>query len=240
MEDRSLHVPMDLESRAQFRLLEKSLGKAKALAAVYVLFRWLGYEASAGVRPGQIELVKVPLLQEDLQEVLSFVGAKEGWDALVAADFLEANEAGFYSKMFAAENEHLGADYVSMQRKGGLARSAKLQRQAAMTAATQQVRMVEQDLFIRVAAATGRELEPEQKNRCLMLVKVMDNVTQRRARLTSEFAEGLVTDAARVAERYSDEEIERVMQMLMVKRNEPNPPRTEDILRNFDSYAAAN
>lgn len=149
---------------------------------------------------------------------------------------------GYFCPLFASENRHLSPNHLPVQRQGGIARGVSLNRKRLEVDATKQALLLAPDLFRR---STGEPMDATEVNRVIMLVKLLDNYTGRRNRLSSEFTPGLIQDAYAVLLQHESNEIDRVCVWLRAKqsggRNHPAlPETTEDLLRHFDRvYRAA-
>lgn len=246
--DRSVHVPLDLESRTQFRVLEARIGKVNALAAVFLLFRELGYCAPDDelgmLREPRLSLFKGTIAGagvctvEDLGCEGGFLINSAAGDRPNGAGAEGAPVPVLFCPIFAAENRHLAWDFLTMQKEGGLARSAKVKQKQAQAEAVKTGEMLQPELMVKLTEAGGREaMTIEEKNRTLMLIRYLDNVLGRKSRLNSEFTEGLVADAFAAMQKVSELEVEELGRHLMRQRETRGLAlKTEDVLREWDAY----
>jgi hypothetical protein len=232
--DRCLNIPIDLESRTSFRLLEREIVSTAAIpssvrahegavALVFSMFREFGYAA---------ESERVGFMTE----AQARVWADEGTLAMLAmaGGFLVKVEGGYECSLFAVNNQHLGKEYVSPQRMGGLARAAKFHRRAAEEDAVRQAALLQEDLFV---TEEGAKMGAEEIQKVTMLIMLLDNCLGRASRLRKEFTAGLIADAHKVVNRYAPESINGFTQWLMANRTKPGVPSvTEAILREPSRY----
>lgn len=233
MPDRTLHIPIDIEVRTEFRILESRIGREKALAAVLILFRDLGY-AAAQDSVGFILGPRTRPLEDSLEGICGLL------DLTVDGCFLVKAESGFSCPIFAAENKHLSKDFKSIQEKGGAARAFKLRERQAEMDAPKLNAMLQPGLFIVEGVGESGEktaMAPDERNRCLTLIRLFDNVTGRRDRLNGEYSAGLIGTAYEVIKRFDREAINRAAQLVMQTHERGHQLNTETVLKDFHQYA---
>jgi hypothetical protein len=234
--DRSIHWPLDLESRTQFRILESRIGKVPSLAAVVLLFRELGY----GAQDDELGILRGPrlgLLKDALNGICTIEDlSMEGGFLVDNKDAVEGVPTGYFCPLFAQENRHLNREFVPIQKAGGIARAAKLKVKQAQAEAIQQAELLAsaRELFSK---PDGEAMTVDEKNLALMLIKLLDNVLGRRGRTNAEFTPGLMADAFAATSRFEGEEIDAVTRHLMTLRDKQGVSlKTEDVLRDFEAY----
>lgn len=224
-------MPLDLESRTQFRILEGRIGKERALAAVYLLFRELGYCAQDD-ELGLLGGPRVELFRDSIRAIC----ATE--DLAVQGCFLRKEEsAAFFCPLFSELNRHLDRHYVPMQKAGGLARAAKCKAQQAEAEAIKQGEMLQPELLVKMEGAESKPMSEAEKNRTLMLIKLLDNVLGRKARMNSEFTPGLIADAYVAMQKADESEVDALVRHFLSTRERRGVGlRTEDVLREWEAY----
>lgn len=238
MDKKCLQIPVDFASRTEFRLLERAIGKPGAAAVLFLyLWRALAYSAENG-RLGLLSRDQAVLLADDvafleLQNPVALLSTPNG--------FLVPDADGYFCPLFAADNRHLSPNFVPIQRQGGLARGVVMKRRALEGVAQQQSLLLNPALFRR---PDGSSMSPDEINRAIMLIKLLDGYLGRRARLNSEFSAGLIADAYRADRAYSEDTINRFCSWLYVQRQShighPGlPETTEQVLHDFDRYVKA-
>ena len=233
--EKCLHVPLDFESRSQFRLMERlpfsPQTSPKLIAAALVLFLWreLAYAAQAGGPVGFLPADQADLLNQ------VFPGAL---DLLTQVGFLAAVDGGYFCGTFAADNQHFSPDHMSIQKQGGIARSVALKKRQFASEAQQHSLLLPPELFVK---GDGSAMSADEVNRVMMVVKLLDNYLGRKSRVNSEYSPGLVQDAWTVLDKFSDEEINLVCRWIYSKRRtsacHPGLPKTtEQILCDFGRF----
>lgn len=237
--EKCLNIPLDFRSRTPFRVLRRALtrdgdaegGAVRAAGLVLLLTGELGYAAEK--HPvGFVPEPQMRLFLEDLPDL------PEALSALTAPDcYLQAAEGGWVCPDFAACNRHLAPGHMTLQQQGGHARAIKYKRDEAERAAQQQSLLIDREVYLR--PTDGTAMDSEEINRVMTIIKLFDNVLKRRARLTNEFSQGLVQDAWRVRQEYSDADINAVASWLNAKAVEGHPSlpaNTETLLRTFRRF----
>ncbi|MBI4663598.1 MAG: hypothetical protein HY735_32760 [Verrucomicrobia bacterium] len=238
MDKKCLQIPVDFASRTEFRLLERAVEKPGAATVLFLyLWRAVAYAAENG-RLGSLSRDEAALLAEDT----AFLGLENPISLLTAPNgFLVSDGDGYFCPLFAADNKALSPNFVPIQRQGGLARGVVMKRRSLEGVAQQQSLLLDPALFKR---PDGNPMSPDEINRAIMLIKLLDGYLGRRARLNSEFSPGLVADAYRADRAYSEDTINRFCSWLYVQRQShaghPGlPETTEQVLHDFDRYAKA-
>lgn len=263
--DKCLHLPLDFAGRHEFRMLERKVGFHTALAAFLTLWRALGYAAESH-RPGFLNRDQAVLLEEDLErigiesqvpcpksQVEEAAGgapaAATGAGALPSIPperwlnrlepMLRSEGDGYFCPMFAAENQHLGSSHVPIQKLGGVTKGVNLQRRQLEKAVQQQSLLLDASLFRR--PHDGEPMSAGEVNSAIMLVKLLDGYLGRRARLNSEFTQGLIADAYKVVRHHDEAIINRVCVWIRLQRQARGdhpalPKTTEQLLGEFERF----
>ncbi len=244
-----VHVPIDFESRQQFRLLAQQIGVLEAAGVLVFLWRELAYTA---------DRADLGLLSKDDLALFNHTicNQTEGelpnaTEHLIKAGVLRPrpipeNGPGqngerptdYDCPMFNKDNEHLGVmlGNVSMGQPGGFATSIKYRKRKVEAETSTQLALIDADKFEK---PDGARMDPDECNRCVMMVKMFDNFTGRRSRLSSEFTVGLMQDAWRIISNGKPEAIDQMCHWLMANQDNRHPglPKTtEQVLRDFDRY----
>jgi hypothetical protein len=76
----------------------------------------------------------------------------------------------------------------------------------------------------------GVKAPPALVNRAITTVRMVDSILGRPARLTQEWAEGLIQDSLRFVMRFKPREIDVIMMTMLSNRTNPRIPRTTELL----------
>jgi hypothetical protein len=226
--EKCFQLPPDFMSRGPFRGLRSVLGsELSAAGVVAILWRDLSYAADVHGRPGFLSDGQVGMLRDALgleSDPMPMLSSEGG--------YLRREDGGWFCAAFAAHNRHLSGNTIHMQKLGGLMRGVESRKKALAVEAQQQSLFVPPEVYRR---PDGERMDPEQVNRVTMLIKLVDNYTQRTRRGNAEFTEGLVQDAFEVLARHSEEEISRVCVYVHAQRGATAhpavPQTTEQVLR---------
>lgn len=235
----NLNVPVDVERLPEFRMLCAELmqlpspkpGVPVEPVAVYVWLRlWveLAYLAQTTNRPGWMNGSGRRLFEQSL----GLFGEDVDVGALLErAGIWSRCEDGWMCERFGKLNGHLAGDYKPRELKG--AASSALERNKAHIAreAQQQAMLLGPELFKR---RDGTVMTDAEVNRCMVVIKTLDNCLKAPARSKGGYTEGLIADAAEVATR-PPEELREFYIWLSLRRDHPALPKTtEQVLARFE------
>lgn len=228
-------VPIDVESRIEFRRLKAEVGPEAALATVLRLWLTLGQLARAtrrvGFLPAEMESeILAGQASEPMQKGLGLTG-----EANALPGFLRREEGGWYCEVFEGQNRELSPDFISRERKGGIAKGMAGKREEAQASAAQMTLLVPPDAF---TLPDGTPMTPGQTRLCTNLIAQLDSYLRLPGRQPRDFTKGLVQDAQRVWDQYDGVAVDRVCMWIYIQRenNHPALPKTtEGCLREWEN-----
>jgi len=257
-----LYLPVDFERLPEFRQLSEAL-RAKAAkdpktqipkhpthisaCAVFLWVRlWveLAYQAQVTNRPGV-------LTEEGAALFAASVDALFGDDChpvelLVEARVMEEKntqtpkhpntQAEYFCERFARLNAHLAGNFVSKETRGANHSALVRSQQRIAHDALAQVMLLPPEIYQK---RDGTKMSDTEINRCMVLIKTIDNCLKLPGRRQTQFTEGLICDASAIAESHSQDFLRTVYQWIMNHREHPALPKTtEQILAGFDGVIA--
>lgn len=209
-----IHLPIDLESRQEFRLLRLHIPDARTLVFLFFrLWREFGYEAQSTGRVGHLSTASLNLLAADFPDLKADLAC-----SLVEARLIEPAEGGYHCELFARSNKHLDPNARPMHLRAADVSAWARRQKHVVAEAAQQSLLVDEKIF---ADAEGAPLAPDEVRRLTVLVKSCDNALFRADRTPAQFTTGLVLDALTVLREHTEDEIQLVLDQLARKRTHP-------------------
>jgi hypothetical protein len=142
----------------------------------------------------------------------------------------------YFCERFARLNSHLAGNYTSREVKGANHSALVRSQQRIAQEALAQVMLLPPEIYKK---RNGDTLTDTEINRCMVLIKTVDNCLKLPGRRQAQFTEGLICDASEVAESHSQDFLRSVYQWIMNHREHPALPKTtEQILAGFDGVIA--
>jgi hypothetical protein len=241
-----LSLPADFERLPEYRaflskLLQRSRGISipvpwtVEMAALFIFVRlWvdLAYQAQSTKPLGFLPEDSMTLFVSALGREM---GEFEPVSMLVEAGILRAENGGHLCERFARCNPHLSPDFKSGQTKGAEHSALVRGKRRVAHEAMQQAMLLPASAMKR---RDGRPIEGADVNRCLIIIRTLDNCLKLAARNTANVGEGLLADAAEVMDRYTPEQLEATYFWIIDHRDHPALPKTtEQLLQNFGALA---
>ncbi len=242
-----LKIPVDFERLPDYQQLVVLLGgedgatpPVKAAFIFTRLFVDLAYQAEKTNEPGLLTAAGAELFCRSVHGRVG-LGCAEIIEILCRSELLvmrsvsnpptEAME--YFCPRFAKLNPHLSGDFKPGHLKGAdLSAHVRRKRGVAEDAAKLSM-LLPIDTW---KGRDGKELDANQINRTIRLIKTLDNCTRRPGRNKSEFGEGLIADAAAVADAHTDDELEAACRWLVLQREHPAVPKTtEQLLQQWET-----
>lgn len=239
-----LHVPLDFERLPEFRLLCAALDRRKLppepkaieQAAAFLWHRlWveLGYLAQKTNQPGKLTAWGVEELKRSVSPLYGDCDP-----LIVLCDGPEecrvlrpVGDGTFQCDLFARHNAHLAGDYLSGAQKGNIKSTIVRQQKLLRKEATQQGVLLRTELFKR---RDGMLMDNTEQNKCMILVRNLDNCLRKSARHQSQYTDGMMADAHAVVSRHEHEELLDFYAWLYSVAGKPGiPDSTEKILERF-------
>ena len=253
-----LKLPVDFERLPEFRMLCGQLLSANGKpvdpkiierAAVFIWLRlWveLAYAAQTTNQPGLMTSGGSVLFVQSLEPM--FGTDVEVMEMLVKAGCLKPKGdcplavTEWNCERFARMNGHLAGDFVSRETKGAAASALERNRKHIERAVGDQVMLLAPEVFrVRDTSAEGivgsgfRSLTHSEINRCMVMIKTLDNCLKISSRKKGEYTDGLIGDAWAAVEKHSPAALKDFYVWLQTHREHPAvPKRTEQVLAKFE------
>ena len=227
-----IHLPIDLESRQEFRLLRLHIPDARSLVFLFFrLWRELGYEVQATGRVGHLSRPSLKLLDDDVLELKADLAC-----LLVEAGLFTETPTGWHCELFARSNKHLDPNLRPQHLRAADASSFSRKQKHVAVEAAQQSLLVDEKIF---ADAAGAPLAHDEVRKITVMVKSCDNALFRPDRTPAQFTAGLVLDALTVLREHTEDEFQLVIDRLARKRTHPAVKglTTEALLADFRNHA---
>lgn len=254
-----LNLPLDFERLPEYRTLVarlkaegqrlKSEKPIEAVATHIWLRLWveLGYLAQTTNRAGLLtepgarlfEASLEPMFGDDCSPVKLLVEAgclKEEISSFKSQGSSgEPPEGGtpngYFCERFARLNAHLAGDFKKKESKGAAMSEVVRSAQRVAHEAQMQGMLLPPELFKQ---RDGRVMDSAQVNRCMVVIKTLDNCLKVKSRTQGEYSETVIMDALAAAEGHSQEELRELYAWLILHRDHPMVPKTaEQILGDF-------
>jgi hypothetical protein len=223
----TVQLPLDLTSLPPFRALEAELGPVQALWVWWSLWRELAYLAQEGVTPGRIRAEDKASVERAVCE------CKATWDLLLRSRLLKADGEDWVCLRYAVLNGGRVVGPRSQAQRGGDMRAFNAKQRRLEDEAQQQTfALLKRGVFVD---SEGKKLEPAALERVTRLVVACDNALVRPQvrHPDTDYTEGLVQDALGVLAKFTDEEINRVVNFIAKNRGHPMLTTTEKLLPQF-------
>jgi len=244
-----LRIPVDFERLPEFRLLCRELrarqsekqsegqsDQAVERVAVFIWMRlWveLAYLAQTTNEPGMLTVAGFKLFESTLEPL--FGEGCEVAKILCESAILRADPRGtdcFYCERFARMNAHLAGNFKSREVRGAAGSALERNKHHIAREAHQQGMLLPPEMFKK---GDGTQMESSEVNRCMVVIKTIDNCLQVRGRKQGEYTEGLIADAHGAAEGRTAEDLRKFYVWLAMNREHPLMPKTtEQVLREFE------
>jgi hypothetical protein len=225
-----LQLPIDLTSLPPFRVMETALGPTRALWLWWTVWRELSYLADEGIAPGRIRPEDKPTF------VAALALPQEGdkglpppeclWDLLLQSRLLKVDGPDWICARFTRE----GAATRSQAQRGGDIKNYNARQKAMPGEARQQALALP---VSKLVDEHGEPLDDATAERVTRLIVSCDNALFKNARPLHGYSEGLVQDALRVIQQFSDEHIQQVCNFIANHRGHPMLTTTERLLPMF-------
>ena len=171
----------------------------------------------------------------------------EGWPTVPQPRYESKLEVSHYVSMrFSRHNQHLGANFVSRETKGAAASALERNKNRIAHEANQQAMLLAPEVFRvpvewekqpdgPVTATKMRALTDSEINRCMILIKTLDNCLRINNRKKGEYTEGLIADAWAAVDKHTPESLREFYIWLTTNREHPAVPKvTEQVLAKFE------
>jgi hypothetical protein len=237
-----LKLPLDLESRSDYRMFSNALSARPEVAALpgmaplFIFCRlWiaLGYQADTTHRPGLLNENGETLFRSDLAGMEIEPG--QAVEALLTGRLLAKTDEGLFCDLFARLNEHLSPKHKRACDVGNEHSRIKRNERNIVAGAVMQQRLLPPEIYKR---RDGSELNAADMTRITVLVMTLDHCLKVNGRLKGSYTEGLVADAAAadaVMQGWSQKEKDEFYYWVNDHREEPWMHRSAElILSHFD------
>jgi hypothetical protein len=225
----TLQLPIDLTSLPPFRLLEASLGPARALWVWWLTWRELAYLMEDGLAPGRIRGEDRPSFVQALtlpgEEGAS--GARV-WELLISSRLLKPDGPDWVCPRFSLL--HGAPSNRSQAQRGGDMKNFNARQRAMPSEARQQALALP---LSKLVDEHGEPLDQMMAERVTRLIVSCDNALFKNPRPPHGYSEGLVQDALRVVSQVSDEQVQEVCHFVAQHRGHPMLTTTERLLPMF-------
>jgi hypothetical protein len=249
-----LHLPPDYERLREFRKLVNALkhyavdGQPPKLADMAASYLWnrlwvdLALLARSTNRPGWLP----PDERENFERTFgtAFGDDRLPVDLLVECGLLLPEltggapelAGGWFCDLFAKLNPHTAGDFKSKEVRGANKSILVRREKNVAEESAKQAQLLPKEVFYKL---DGTQMNPTESHQAIMVIKSLDNCLKLPGRATGAFSASLITDANAVLDAYSTDILKQVYLWVMNNREHPATPRTtEQILREFDRYAA--
>lgn len=232
----TLKLPTDLTSLPPFRLLEASLGPARALWLWWTAWRELAYLMQEGLAPGRIRAEDKPgfvaalvmPLGSELNDCKPAEASEHLWNLLLSSHLLKPDGEDWVCPRFALLQE--GPSHRSAAQRGGDAKAYAARQKQMPGVAFQQALQISET---KLVDEHDEPLTKEMRERVTRLVVSCDNALFKNLRPAHGYSEGLVQDALRVLAKFPDEQIAAVCKFVSEHRRNPMLTTTERLLPVF-------
>jgi hypothetical protein len=244
-----LHLPLDFERLRPFRLMVAQLTQLQLsgaqlspqVAGMTATFLWarlwveLGLLVQTTNQPGRLSLQDAELFKPTVNGV--FGDNCDPLAEMVKAEWLQAEEGGYRCAMFAEYNAHLAGNFMTKEEKGNVRSALVRQGKRLAIEAVAQGMLLPVEMFER---PDGTRMNDTEQNRCMVLVKNLDNALGLPGRKNADFTQGLINDAFAVVAEHDADQLRQFYFWVAEHRGKPTVPRsTEGLLREFKTYHAA-
>ncbi len=250
-----LRQPLDYERLSEFRALVAALerrgnnrliiangqGKARMVEAV-ATFLWarlwveLGLFAQSNCQPGKLSAADAAIFARTVEGL--FGDDCDPIELLKEAGILvqspESGTLDLFCPWFARHNKHLAGDYKSKEERGNVVSAiSRQQKRLAVEAVALGSLFAEEEYLTRA----GQPIPQAERNRCLVLIRNLDNCFGAPARGRWGYSPGMMADAYEAVAAHDGEALKTFYGWLALHRDRPNVPKTaEQILREFETF----
>jgi len=231
-------IPSDLPLLSQFNDLVSAVGnRSRAYHIWYLIWQDLFFRAQEGAPRGRLPRAMLPGLLRTLSEVEPDADrCRELFHKVIVEQsrVLEKDGEDYVCPRFIIFNSQVGKgsrESVGGNRKAFIARQKKVQGQA-----------FEQSLLIpanRFVDGDGKALDADKVKRVTRLIISCDNALYKPERQPMSYTEGLIQSALSVLAKYTDEEINLIINKISFQRDHPalNGMVTENLLPVLEDTA---
>ena len=235
-----LNIPVDFERLPEFRQLCSELSSPLVGGDETAVFIWmrlwveLAYQAQVTNRPGLLNGNGGELLRKSLGIMTADIDI---FKMLFQCGILKPDgDKGWFCDRFARMNAHLAQNYVSREAKGAAASALERNKNRIAQEANQQAMLLAPSLFKKSAGDTMTDSEIQ---RCMILIKTLDNCLKVNSRKRGEYTEGLMADAWAAVDKHTPEALREFFIWLSTNREHPAVPKTtEQVLAKFEECFA--
>lgn len=230
----TLRLPNDIESYNQYRRFVRLIGdEVKAGYVVLRLWAELGFQSRNHGKSGLFERSETEVFLWSLK----LEHPEDAFELLIRSKLLLPNSDGWICPIFAESNPECDRDYIApgimtgIKAAYGRRRDAIERRSPGIAQQLEPMAWQEED---------GSLVTPEEMNRRVVLIKMLDSIVEGFERKPKDFEVGLVHAAGRACKGYAPHKLDLILRRihLMVRRTPTLPRKTADVLREWDEVVA--
>lgn len=229
-----LRLPNDIESYNQYRRFVRLIGdEAKAGYVVLRLWAELGFQSRNHGKSGLFERSETEVFLWSLK----IENAAEAFELLIKSKLLLPNSDGWLCPIFTENNPECDRDYIAPGIMTGIRVTYWRRRDGIERRSPGIAQQLEPMAW---HTEDGSLVTPEEMNRRIVLIKMLDSIVEGFERKPKDFDVGLVHAAGRVCQGYAAHKLDLILRRihLMVRRTPTMPRKTADVLRQWDDVVA--